>query len=87
MAKRLKLKTDYTREQIKQEILETYSINQILDMLIDYVELDNQKEEQIKPITISPEDMMKISSLFKVRGFKESGEVETRGRKKIDSKD
>lgn len=74
MAKKLKLKYS-SREELKTLIYSIYSINEIVDLLIDYV-IEADKKEDIEPITITKEQFTKY---FKIKGLlfdEENGEVD-----------
>ncbi len=61
--------------------------NSAYELAISLAELMVTAESaKLAKITVSQEEYNQIMSMFRVRGVKDSGERETRGRKRIDSK-
>lgn len=87
MVKRIKINPNDSKAQIKQEILSTYTLDEILELLIDYATEDTANS--YSPIIVTADEYLKITRLFRVRGYKagqdpntEGVERERRGRKK-----
>lgn len=68
-----------TREEVVNELINTYSIKAIVE---DYVTMVMETPGDNVKITVSQEEYESIVSLFKIRGKKQCGDIETRGRKK-----
>lgn len=67
------------KEEVVNELISTYSIRAIVEEYVTMImdtPMDNVK------ITVSQEEYESIISLFKIRGKKMDGDIETRGRKR-----
>ena len=72
-----------TIDELANYLLDNYPVKQIAlalaELLVD--------TPDITPITLSSEDYQKLFMYFKQRGIKADGTVESRGRKRKDSKE
>lgn len=70
-----------TVEELANYLLDNYTVKQIAlslaELLVD--------TPDISPITVTEQEMNKIKAMFKVRGRREDGTEERRGRKRKDS--
>ena len=61
------------------DLLEKYPVKALVTDLIEIINSD--KQPALEQIVISPEDFNKLTSLFRIKGYSSTGELETRGRK------
>lgn len=70
-----------TLDELANYLLDSYPVKQIAlslaELLVD--------TPDISPITVTEQEMNKIKAMFKVRGLREDGTEERRGRKRKDS--
>lgn len=66
-----------TKEEVIKYLQDNYTVSQLIDELADRITNDRT----VNKITVSQEEFDYIVNLFRVRGVKENGEIETRGRK------
>lgn len=66
------------RRELVNDLLRNNNVMELAERLADYV----IAYEEPKPIVVSQEEYDRIVSLFKIRGLRADGSVETRGKKK-----
>lgn len=66
------------RRELVNDLLRQNNVMELAERLADYV----IAYEEPKPIVVSQEEYDRIVSLFKIRGLRADGSIETRGKKK-----
>jgi hypothetical protein len=66
------------RRELVNDLLRNNNVMELAERLADYV----IAYEEPKPIVVSQEEYDRIVSLFKIRGLRADGSIETRGKKK-----
>lgn len=66
------------KRELVNELLRQNNVMELAERLADYV----IQYEEPRPIVVSQDEYDRIVSLFKIRGLRADGTIETRGKKK-----
>ena len=66
------------KRELVNDLLRQNNVMELAEKLADYV----IAYEEPKPIVVSQEEYDRITSLFKIRGLRQDGSIENRGKKR-----